>query len=289
MTILPYSLIQKNITEFNIPSIDDGFLKFEIINGGSLIGYISVIDQITHDAIFVPAQKPSTQQGAPHQFIPVIARAKGGYESNWKTDLFLFNQLPATQNISLEFYTPSSKYTSSVNLENNKLEAIEDLVSKNFPQITQDVSGSLHLYSNDGAMIVSRTYNDQNVKGTFGQYIPGWGSKNQLKTSDIGYILQISSNSNFRTNIGFSEFEEKIAEIKVQIYKGTGEKLGEKNYTVEGWKNLQVNNIFQNMEITQDVNSAYAKITVLSGGSIVAYASVVDNKTGDAIFIPAIK
>lgn len=154
LTIPPYSLIQKNITEFNIPSIDDGFLKFEITNGSSLIGYISVIDQITHDAIFVPAQKPSTQQGAPHQLIPVIARAKGGYNSNWKTDLFLFNQLSAIQNILLEFYTPSSKYTSSISLENNKLEAIEDLVSKNFPQISQDVSGSLHLYSNDGVMIV---------------------------------------------------------------------------------------------------------------------------------------
>lgn len=65
--------------------------------------------------------------------------------------------------------------------------------------------------------------------------------------------------------------------------------MGEKNYTVEGWKNLQVNNIFLDMGITSDVNFADAKITVVSGGSVVAYASVVDNKTGDAIFIPAMK
>lgn len=83
--------------------------------------------------------------------------------------------------------------------------------------------------------------------------------------------------------------ENKKAEVKVQIFKGVGEKLGEKNYTVEGWKNLQVNNIFLDMGITQDLNSAYAKITVISGGSIVAYASVVDNKTGDALFIPVMK
>jgi len=289
LTIPPYSIIQKNITEFGISSIDDGFLKFEVLSGGKIIGYLSIVDWKTSDAIFVPHQNPSSQQGENHQLIPVIARAKGGYDANWKTDLYLYNQSSSNQNINLDFYTSSSKYTSSISLGNYKLKTIEDLVSENFSQIEGDVSGSLHLNSNDGVMIVSRVYNDQGDAGTYGQYIPGWGSKNLLKTGETGFILQIASNSDFRTNIGFTEFEGKGAEVKVQIFKGVQEKLGEKNYTIEPYKNLQVNNIFSNMGITSNVDSAYAKITVLSGGSIFAYASVVDNKTGDAIFIPTKK
>ena len=89
--------------------------------------------------------------------------------------------------------------------------------------------------------------------------------------------------------MGFTEYEGKDTQLKVQIYSSDGKKLAERDYIINGYKNLQINGIFSDMGISGDVSYSYAKIKVLSGGSIFAYASVVDNKTGDAIFIPAMK
>lgn len=286
-TIPPYSWYQQNVAD--VSSIQRGFATVEVISGGKVLSYISIADNQTSDAIFVFHQKLSQVQNKKHQLVPVIARAKGGYETNWKSSLTLYNQASSNQSITLDFYTATSKYTKSLNLTANNQISYEDLISEVFSEVQGNVSGSLHLNSSQGLMISSRAYNDKGSDGTYGQFVPGWGEGSFLKANEVGYISQILSNSVFRTNMGFTEFEGKSTNLKVEIYSSEGNKLAERNYMVDAFENLQVNGIFSDMGIAGDVSYSYAKITVLSGGSIFAYASVVDNKTGDAIFIPAKK
>lgn len=287
LQLMPYSWQQQNVGQLS--TIQNGFAVVEVLSGGKVLSYISIADNQTSDAIFVFQQKITQVQNNRHQLVPVIARAKGGYDTNWKSSLILYNQASSSQSISLDFYTPSSKHTKSLSISANNQISFDDLISEVFNEIEGNTSGSLHLNSPQGLMVVSRTYNDQGSKGTYGQFIPCWGEASVLKSNEIGFISQILSNSSFRTNMGFTEFEGKSTNIKVEIYSSDGSKIKEKNYTVDPFENLQINGIFSDMGISGDVSYSYAKITVLSGGSIFAYASVVDNKTGDAIFIPAKK
>ncbi len=282
ITIPPYSFLQQNVGQ--ISSIQKGFAYVEVISGGKVLSYLSVVDWKTSDAIFIPHQKPSSVQNKRHQLIPVIAKAEGGYGSKWKTSFISYNQATSNQNITLEFYTSSGKYTKNFNLGGNNQKSYEDLISELFTEIQGNVSGSLHINSTSGLILASRTYNDQ-ASGTYGQFIPAWAEENFLRPNEVGYISQIVSNSNFRTNMGFTEFEGKNTQVKVEIFSSEGTKLGEKNYNIEGYKNLQINGVFSDLGISGDVSYSFAKITNLSGGSLFPYASVVDNKTGDAIFI----
>ncbi len=282
ITIQPYSFLQQNVGQ--ISSIQKGFASVEIVSGGKVLSYLSVVDWKTSDAIFIPHQKPSSVQNKKHQLIPIIAKAEGGYGSKWKTSFISYNQATSNQNITLEFYTSSEKYTKNFTLGGNNQRSYEDLISELFTEIEGNVSGSLHINSTSGLVLASRTYNDQ-ASGTYGQFIPAWAEGSFIKPNEVGYISQIVSNSNFRTNMGFAEFEGKNTQVKVEIYSSEGIKLGEKNYNIEGYKNLQINGVFSDLGISGDVSYSYAKVTNLSGGSLFPYASVVDNKTGDAIFI----
>jgi hypothetical protein len=62
--------------------------------------------------------------------------------------------------------------------------------------------------------------------------------------------------------------------------------LAEKSYLVPAKQNLQINGIFHDMGIGGSFNAAYATVTVESAGKVFAYASVIDNRTGDAIYVP---
>jgi hypothetical protein len=284
-TIKPYSFLQQNVG--SLVSNFVGFATVEVLSGGKILSYLSVVDWKTSDAIFACHQKPSISSGKKHQLVPVIAKAKGGYGSNWKTSLSIYNQESSSQNISLDFYTGNSKYTKTINdFQKNNQISYGDLITEVFPEVQGNASGSLHINSTNGLILASRTYNDQGEKGTYGQFIPSASEESLLKVNESGFISQILSNSYFRTNMGFTEFEGKNTQLKVEIYSSEGSKLGEKVYSVEGYKNLQINSIFEDIGISGDISYSYAKITCLSGGSVFAYASVVDNKTGDAIFIP---
>lgn len=287
INILPYSWYQQNVGQ--VSSIQNGFATVEVLSGGKILSYISIADNQTSDAIFVFHQKKSSVDGKKHQLIPVIARAQGGYGTNWKTSMAIYNQASSNQSITLDFYTSTSKYSKNLSLNQNNQISYEDLVSEVFSSVQGNASGSLHINSAQGLMISSRTYNDQGDEGTYGQFIPAWGEGSFLKVNESGLISQILSNSSFRTNMGFTEFEGKTTTLRVEIYSSEGTKLAEKNYTIDPFENLQVNGIFSDMGISGDVSYSYAKIITLSGGSIFAYASVVDNRTGDAICIPAKK
>lgn len=70
------------------------------------------------------------------------------------------------------------------------------------------------------------------------------------------------------------------ASVTVLLYDGAGNELGQYSYTVNPgeWKQERA---FERRGFS-DVARAQAKVQVNSGSGVVAYASVVDNNTGDA-------
>jgi len=289
-TVEPYSWWQKNLIELGVTSGDDLRAEVEVTSGGAVLAYASVVDARTNDAYFVPAQKVSDMALVTHQLVAAIAKAKGGQGTDWRSDVYLYNPTTAAQGVTLQFYSNEGPVSNFVEVPAGENVAVTDIVSQLFSQLTGDVSGSLQLTSAAGLLAISNSFN-LTENGTYGQFVPAKSGGDMLGINDVGNILQLSSNAAYRCNIGFSEYSGVATWVQLILLDTGGQQLGLGTFQVAPFSNLQLNDVFQMLNIPGNVDAARAQVKVISanGGSIYAYASVVDNRTGDAIFVPAQK
>ena len=291
VTLKPYSHLQllSPISQLTSEQIESSYaIVSQISPSAKIVGYASIVDNFSSDPIFVPLKKIKEIQGEKHQIVPVVAKAKGAYGSNWRSDLKIYNPFQS-QNITFKFYpTGGSVYEVQKSISSNSLVSYNDVISSLFSSDLENVSGSLHISSDNGLFITSRTYNLVENK-SYGQFIPGENEENSIFPNETALILHLSYNENYRCNIGFTEFAGSSAEIQVKLYDKNRVLLGFKNYQLNPYSNLQIINIFGDLNITKYYEAAFVEIKLLNGNKVYSYASVVDNRTGDSIFIPFLK
>jgi hypothetical protein len=89
----------------------------------------------------------------------------------------------------------------------------------------------------------------------------------------------------FRTNIGIVNLIGTRTEIEIDLFAADGTDLGTVTRTLKPYDHRQVNDAFHAAG-ADDVPDGYAVVrTTTEGGSFIAYASVVDNGSGDAVFL----
>lgn len=160
------------------------------------------------------------------------------------------------------------------------MDVVKSLVGK------ENISGGIKILSDKVLAITSRTYNDKG-EGTYGQFIKSYKEEDGLKGGEEGILIQLTKNLNFRTNIGFLNLKEENSDLNLSLYKENGTFIGSKGYSLKPLEYFQENNILE-IFINEEIENFFAKIKVIDGNAFV-YASVIDNRTGDAIFIPLIK
>ena len=93
-----------------------------------------------------------------------------------------------------------------------------------------------------------------------------------------------------RTNIGVVNLEPVPATVRIRLYdgaKGPTGYLGTFTVQLQPMEWRQLNDVLRQLT-DRVVAEAYAIVhTEAGGGRFLAYASVIDNGTGDAVFIPA--
>lgn len=141
----------------------------------------------------------------------------------------------------------------------------------------------------DTALIVSsRTYNLV-ASGTFGQFIGGVGPESRLLTGGKQLLVGLAGDDgDFRTNVGAVNTSSSSVTIRIVLRKGSdGAVIGNPVVrTIDPFGQLQVNRIFT-VAAAGTTDNAFAEISLDSGSGVVAYASVIDNRSGDPICIPA--
>lgn len=221
--------------------------------------------------------------------VPAGAHSPGGYGSFWKTDLSICNFSNSKQNFNIALLKAgqnnSNPQSFEISLEKNNCSGFDDIFWNKF---SYEGAGALKISSTGGQVqIESRTYNDD-PQGTYGQYIPYFKKENLLKTSETGYISFLKRDNHFRTNIGFSSLSSNSISIKLEIYSSSGTKIGEKFIEILPFGFIQLNDVLG--EFSQNLSYGFATVSSSSSdASYTAYASVVDNKSNDPIFIPAKK
>ncbi len=234
--------------------------------------------------------------------IPASAHASGAGGTNWRTDLEVHNPGATTASFTVELLkrdqsngSPTSK---SFNLAAGRSIRYSDVLAGMFGFTG---AAALRVSSSSEVQVTSRTYNllgAGNSMGlpsgsTFGQFVAGVAEAAAIGSGEQGRLIQLShtraTTSGYRTNLGLVNAGTSSIHLEVALYRSNGTSLGTVSADLPAGGYTQLDKVFERVT-SGDVTGGYAIVwTTTSGGRFLAYASVVDNRTGDPVFVPAVK
>lgn len=219
-------------------------------------------------------------------FVPAGAHAPGDGGSVWRTDLHIFNR-SSGGTVADVFLLPRNSdntepVSTTIDLEGNSTRAIEDVVLSEFGE--NSMAAAFRICSPSFLQIASRTYNKAE-KGTFGQSIAGIRVDSGTDDGNYDYLIGLSENELFRTNLGWVNTSATAATLELLFYDSNSTVIGEHSVNVPPYGHGQINRVFK--KATNDpVSNGRIQVHPV-GSAMVIYASVVDNPTGDGTFMLA--
>jgi hypothetical protein len=224
---------------------------------------------------------------------PIVGALAGANGTQFRSDLALINLGSSESHVVLEYYAsgeagnaaPTDVHVFSLN--SNNQEILEDVVREAF-DLTSG-SGAIRLIATQPLIATARIYNDLRPVdgGTFGQFVPAH-TASMNRTAGVLPMLanqRAESNIGSRTNIGFFNAGTTPVTVTFNIHRFNGTVLESRTMTVAGraQQQMPLPQIFPSAE---PLDNLYVTFST-EGGPLYVYASVIDNITGDAVFIPA--
>jgi len=224
----------------------------------------------------------------PAWIVPTVAHAIGFGDSRWRSDVAVVNLAAGRVVVQLTFVRNDAPVSRSIVLQPGATVQYRDVLVSLFGFAdSASVSGSLHVATDGLVTVASRTYN-QSDDGTYGQFLPAVEIDGPLAPGEAATLPQLRSDGGFYTNIGFVNTSGDTATVQVILRGADGAAIGDPLYaSLEAGRWRQLNDVFDGLG---DVPIAYADVEVVAGGgSVWAYASVVDRLTRDPTTIPIVR
>jgi hypothetical protein len=226
--------------------------------------------------------------GAWAALVPAAAHAPGDKGSLWRTDLAVVNPGPSGASLTLTFVPvdgPPVAKAATLGAGGTR-EWGDVLVSLFGVAFAASASGAIGISSDVSLCVASRTFN-QGAGGTFGGFLPAVTASEALGPGRVGVLPQLARNGLFRTNVGVANLGASTLAARIRLYSESGAAAGTPiDVSVPPGGLNQVVDPF-GVAGAGDRDVAYATVEVLTpGGLAFAYASVIDNRTGDPTIVP---
>ncbi len=239
---------------------------------------------------------------APVLVIPTAAHLSGTLGANWRTDVEVHNPgtAPAAYTIALLNHDADNSQPDarSFTLAAGMAMRYTDIVLHEFGLSGK---GALRVTASQGEIVVtSRTYNRigaGNPTGlpagsTYGEFVPALADDQAIAASGEGRLIQLSHTdpalkTDYRTNIGVVNVGAGAIDVAIDLFTATGTLLGSVGRSLPPFGYHQFDSVFGAVA-GAPLADAYAVVRcTTAGGRFFAYASVIDNRTGAPVFIPA--
>ncbi len=243
--------------------------------------------------LLVWAFPAAAQFVAPGGAIPAVANIRGENNTFWRSDVSILNVSATATTVQL-FLFPELKnsgpafepqVSNPISIPGNGQVTFRDVVASVFE--LRNVKGGMQIIS-DGAPLVlaSRTYINLPEGGTYGLNVYG-----SLVVSDTAWVANVEHDGFFRTNVG--------------VFVPAGASPGNPvTFTVtinddEGTEIASGSILFDQVGLIQQSLEFFGVEDPLLDGSVTfvssdptaiwyAYATVIENVTGDSVYRPAI-
>jgi hypothetical protein len=224
-------------------------------------------------------------------YLPAAAHVAGMNGAQWRTDVSLYNTSANVVTYTIEMLTQDADNTAATartfTLASGQSIAHNDVIDTVFA-----AAGSAALrITADGALAASaRTYN-QTAQGTYGQLIEAGKADEAIKAGTTATIFPLagspSRDRGFRTNLGFVNATAAEINIEVSLHRATGEQVSARTVTLKPFSFNQINDAYGKAG-AGEIEAGFAKVrTTTTDGAVLAYASVIDNLSGDPLYVAA--
>ena len=254
-TILPFSHLQ-------IPVTANGSVTVSILSGDPrVVAYASVIGP-NEDPLFIAGVSfPVTTRD---EIAPAIS-AVGALGRRWTTDLWI-TSVASSGPLAATFIDPVRKDVVTrplPPLRAGETRRLDDVVASLFGR---EAAGAIVLSLPPGVFAAAR------IATEYSQGVPFLTTEGPAEQ----HLLFIENSDRYRTNIGITGVGSALAEVIV--YDASGAEAERRL--------LEMENGLAQFPVTAHVVNGRALVRILDGKAR-AYASFIDNATGDATFIPA--
>lgn len=221
--------------------------------------------------------------------VSAAAQTSGVGGSSWRTELTLFNAGTDTLPVTL-IYIPS--YGNAVQSRVISIYGKQTITYSNALGDLYGIGNGAGAIAIEAAAsagtpqlhVTSRTFTD-GVTGTYGQAVPTVGSSD---FSGNLYLTGMTSNGNFRTNVGLVNRGGTNAGVTLTLLDANGSQVASSNVTVpaNNFQQTAISALFPLLG-SRTFDSLSMHVTSDSPDAISVYASVIDNKTQDPVYIQA--
>lgn len=292
----PYTtlLVTDIIADRGLPATANFRVDFTVTSGsGRIVPFATYVDDATGDGSFQGAANPAAS--AEDIIVPQTSHVTGANSDFFRTNFNVTNldSQPVSVTVSLlpllisGTPNPPRVYTLQPGQTLEKLDILQTEFNLNDPS-----AAGLRIRPSAPARLAvsTRTY-VQKFGGTFGFSVAGFPASSAIGAGATATAIQLDQTSDpvgYRSNFGFTEVAGAPVNVRVTIKSGdTGATLGSKLYALDANSSFQAN-VTDVIGAGANATNVYAQFTVESGaGRILPYGASVDNKSGDAIYIPA--
>jgi PKD repeat protein len=223
--------------------------------------------------------------------VSAAAQIGGAGNSVWRTELTLFNASATTTATGQYLFIPGAGGTVVT-----RPLYLAPLQSATYANALPDIFG---IPSGAGAIgieassplatpdikLTSRTFTTGSV-GTYGQAVPQIAADDLQRTL---YVTGIESDADYRTNLGLVNRSDLPVNVTMALFASDGSTLGTSNATLpaNNFQQSSLANYFPSIS-GQSRDGMTLRAIAADAGAVSVYASVVNNKTQDPIYIQGI-
>jgi hypothetical protein len=224
-----------------------------VVSGDARVsGYLSQLDEITSDPMFIPA----THWISGRTLIAPVISSEGVNGTEWRSDVWVVSPNEDTP-VLLQAGTRSVEFVAG------RERIFEDVLASVFDRALH--LAALRVTLPRTAIAMTRIRN-----GGMSQFVPLLDPNGPVEQ----HLLFIENGDAYRTNIGIVSDAAAIAEVIV--YDADGDEIARNLLATDGG--------VAQMPVAQRVTHGRARVRFLSGHGR-AHASLIDNRTGDATFV----
>lgn len=222
--------------------------------------------------------------------VPSVAHWPGVGGTAWRSDLAVVNPGAGTASVTLGYRSVTDSMTGSytTTLAGGGTAVWRDvLVAVLGLAADRTNKGALHVSADQPLAVVSRTYN-QTPSGTYGQFMPGLTASDALTQGVIGVLPMLAQGQAYRTNAGIAILSASgDCSVRFRVVGPAGAQLGNDVTLTAGAGRWVQRDYLLTAASAGNQDVAFATVEVTTPGCAAwAYASVIDNATGDPITVP---
>lgn len=226
--------------------------------------------------------------------IPIAGRVTNSLGQTFVTDVRVFNpSYTAAATAMLEYFqaglSANANATNSivVNIPARGTAVLDDVAGATHLNVS-GTTGAIRVSSASALAVTSRVYVDPVAnEGSFGQFVPAQPRGAALRR---GVLPHLSNNTDlstgFRTNLGFFNPNQSDVTVRLELRDDAGALLGQKTLVLAA-QSQQQHSIAVDFPGADLATGKNVTVSFDASSPIVAYATVNDNVSGDAIMVPA--